>query len=404
MNIVTFIQGENSPCIIISRYLPFLNPTGMKLGSIQLLRGIAAILIVYAFSISFTMGLGKFKDFYFLSQIGYIGQDIFFVITGFLIAYVSTQYHGVEEGIVFLQRRFFRVNPLYYIASILCFSCQAAHSLYTSNALPRPTGWVWTGIADTILVVPTGDELSEYMPLLQAGWALAFDWLFYVLFFITVVTKVKRKLPVLIGFIVLLAAAGYFIKPTDLRLSFVMNPILGEFLLGIVAYQLYRRLHRVHAAIPAGLALAGIGWYIFLVFYGSGYISNPHYILGGTESLQRLGRWGLPAGGIVFGCIMLEKQGKLPRLWNHSLGRRIGDASYSITLVGMAVLGLFGLLYAKTGLKLPPNIAILVQMVVAVIVGMGFYRWVERPLVRWLNKFAKKTPPIVTQPMQPQST
>ena len=376
----------------------------MKLGSIQLLRGIAAILLVYAFSISFTRSLGKFQDFYFLSQIGYIGQDIFFVITGFLIAYVSTQYHGAEEGVLFLQRRFFRVNILYYIASILCFSCQAAHSLYTSNALPRPTGWVWTGIADTILVVPTGAELSEYHPLLEPGWALAFDWLFYVLFFITVVIKVKRKLPVLIGLIVLLAIAGYFIKPTDLRLGFVMNPILGEFLLGIVACQLYRRLHKIHPAILAGLVLAGIGWYSFLVFYGSGYISNPHYILGGSESLRRLGRWGLPAGCIVWGCAMLEKQGKLPRLWNNSLGRRIGDASYSITLTGMGVLGLFGLLYAKTGLKLSPNIGILVQLVVAVIVGMVFYRWVERPLVGRLGKFAKKPSQVVASPMQPQST
>lgn len=376
----------------------------MKLGSIQLLRGIAAILLVYAFSIGLTMGLTQLKDFYFLSQIGYIGQDIFFVITGFMMAYVAAQYSGWEEGLVFLQRRFFRVNPLYYIASILYILCQIAYTWFTSEMLPRPVSMLLTGFADTILVVPTTDKLNKYAPLLQAGWTIAFIWLFYVLFFVTVATKVKRKIPVLCLLLVLLAGAGYLVKPTDLRLSFLLNPILLEFVLGILACQLYRRLQKIHAVIPAGLALVGVGWYIFLVFNGAGFISNQYLILNGTQSLQRVGWWGLPAGCIVFGCAMLEKQGKLPRLWNNTLGRRLGDASYSISLVGMAVLALFGLLYAKTGLKLPPNIAILVQAAVAVVVGIGFYRWVERPLVRWLNKPAGKTSFRVTPPVQPQST
>ncbi len=376
----------------------------MKLGSIQLLRGIAAILIVYAFSIGLTMGLGQVKDFYFLSQIGYIGQDIFFVITGFMITLVATQYSGLEESAVFLQRRFFRVNPVYYIASILYILCQSAYTWFTSQMLPRPVSMMLTGFADTVLVVPTTGKLNQFAPLLQAGWTIAFIWLFYILFFITIVTKVKRKIPVLGGFIVLLACAGYLLKPIDLRLSFVMNPILLEFLLGILACQLYRRVQKVHPAIPAGLALAGIGWYIFLVFNGNGFIASQYLILNGTQSLQRVGWWGIPAGCIVLGCVLLEKQGKLPRLWNNSIGRRIGDASYSISLVGMAVLALFGLLYGKTGLSLPPNIAILLQVVVIVVLGIGFYRWVENPLVRWLNKFAQKKPHIVTPPMQPQST
>jgi peptidoglycan/LPS O-acetylase OafA/YrhL len=92
----------------------------MKINSIQYLRAIAAILVVYAHSLNF-IGNGNSiqANFYYLKNFGAIGVDIFFVISGFIITYVSYNLNGLNDFIVFIKKRFVRINPTYYFASTL---------------------------------------------------------------------------------------------------------------------------------------------------------------------------------------------------------------------------------------------------------------------------------------------
>jgi exopolysaccharide production protein ExoZ len=74
----------------------------MKINSIQYLRAIAAILVVYAHSLNF-MGGGDSSQskFFFLKHFGAIGVDLFFVISGFIITYVSFDLKGYKDFVIF---------------------------------------------------------------------------------------------------------------------------------------------------------------------------------------------------------------------------------------------------------------------------------------------------------------
>jgi peptidoglycan/LPS O-acetylase OafA/YrhL len=77
----------------------------MKLGSIQFLRAIAAILVLYAHSIDLQMGYSHSfqQDFFYWQNFGAFGVDIFFVISSFIISYSAGSYKGVREvgGLIF---------------------------------------------------------------------------------------------------------------------------------------------------------------------------------------------------------------------------------------------------------------------------------------------------------------
>ena len=98
----------------------------MQVYSIQVLRGICALLVVWAHS------YGSVNDLYpglgtELFSFGFVGVDIFFIISGFIIAYV-TQSKREQHSLTFLVKRFFRVVPLAWLA-IITFGFTSGYSL-----------------------------------------------------------------------------------------------------------------------------------------------------------------------------------------------------------------------------------------------------------------------------------
>ena len=67
---------------------------------IQYLRGIAAILVVFA-NFRFIPGLNG----------GAIGVDIFFILSGYIMSLTSAKY--INDKLIFIKKRFIRVYPLY---------------------------------------------------------------------------------------------------------------------------------------------------------------------------------------------------------------------------------------------------------------------------------------------------
>jgi exopolysaccharide production protein ExoZ len=198
----------------------------VRLKSIQALRALAAVLVAYCHSIDIQMqfSVSRQQHFHYLENFGAIGVDLFFVISGFIITLVARQYVGAKQGLRFLAKRFIRINPIYYVASLLF---EAVLLLKTMILLPADvrfslfTSGLPASIMSTLLIVPTSGKLLAYSPFLVVGWTLAFEWLFYALFFLLIWSRTPYKAAGLFLQIIVLVVAGSLFRSADYRVVFL---------------------------------------------------------------------------------------------------------------------------------------------------------------------------------------
>jgi exopolysaccharide production protein ExoZ len=362
----------------------------VKLKSIQALRAVAALLVAYSHSIDTQMrfSVSRQQGFYFLQDFGAIGVDLFFVISGFIITLVARDALGTMQGVRFLAKRFIRVNPIYYAASALykAVTVLAMMPFLPANLPFDPyTVGLQRSLTDTLLILPTTARPLSYAPLIVVGWTLAFEWIFYALFFLLIVGRTAHKALGLFVQIVVLVLVGRAFAITDQRLVYLTNPILLEFLFGVGICWVYLHGPRVPPWLATAFLLGGLAGYAYSIRYGFGEVSELLPVLTGRVGLKRVLWWGAPSALLAAGCVFLETAGALRRLWDNALLQRIGDASYSIYLVHLTVFAVCTLAYRTWGFFLPADLAVFVQLALAVAVSLAFYRYVEQPLLRGLH-------------------
>jgi peptidoglycan/LPS O-acetylase OafA/YrhL len=351
----------------------------MRLNSIQFLRASAVILVVHTHGLDIQMiySVSWQQHFFYLDNFGAIGADMFFVISGFIISYVANKYVGINEGLIFLKKRFLRVNPVYYFVSLIAFI------VFFICFNPFPWEKMFRELVDTIFMIPVLNIQTSLYPIISVGWTLSFEWWFYILFFLLVIVNVKNKVLPMILLILFAVMMGYIFRVKDFRLIFITNPIMLEFCLGVVIYWLY-----CHVKIPVYVGyitlLLGIAGYVYNIIFGYGNISELSNVIFGMDSIKRVLLWGGPSACIVAGCIFLENNGVLRFLWNNRLMLLLGAASYSIYLTHFPFFYLLMLLYARSGFFLNPDLAVLVHMLIALSVGILFYKVIEKPLLEHL--------------------
>src|SRR6185369_7350150 len=120
-----------------------------KVQSIQVLRALAVMAVVYAHV--FTTGRGT------------SGVDLFFVISGFIIARVSSD----RPPATFIKARLWRILPVYWLAAL---PYVAWPILYGTPD--------WAKVAATISLWPVWGGAYQ-QPLLPVAWSLYFEMLFY---------------------------------------------------------------------------------------------------------------------------------------------------------------------------------------------------------------------------------
>jgi peptidoglycan/LPS O-acetylase OafA/YrhL len=276
---------------------------------------------------------------------GAAGVDLFFVISGFIMANVSK---GRSAG-GFLRDRMWRIYPLWWVAVVpwLFF-------------LPRE--WQFTASSLSLWPIYGG---SYYVPVLLVGWTLSFELLFYCGMTLALATRAAVPLA-----LYALCLAGALAAPSPM-FNFVGSPMAIEFLLGVVVAQLPRRAV-LGLLIPAGIALIGTA------APETGLIAAA---LDPATAVWRVVQWGLPAALILWGALSLEPL--FEHRWSN-LPVAIGDASYSIYLFHPLVAYGFDLLW-------PARFALAVGL------GWTMHLIVERRIMkfRW-NRPARPRPvPVV---------
>jgi peptidoglycan/LPS O-acetylase OafA/YrhL len=148
------------------------NKTTGNIISIQLLRAIAALSITYLHCTT----AGNYKLF----STGAFGVDIFFIISGFIIAYMVSK--NTEN---FLIKRIIRIVPLYFLATVAMTLTVMFFSGFLDNRTISISGFI-----KSILFIP-GPENSG-LPILIQGWSLNYEMFFYVIMFLCILF-VKNK-------------------------------------------------------------------------------------------------------------------------------------------------------------------------------------------------------------------
>jgi exopolysaccharide production protein ExoZ len=267
-----------------------------KLRSIQVLRAVAAcaVVVLHAYPEAHAP-IGN-------AGYGAAGVDLFFVISGFIMASVA---QGRTAG-QFLRDRLWRIYPLWWVAVLPWLFM-----------VPRGPTFILSSLS--LWPIYAG---GYYEPVLKVGWTLSFELLFYLGMTLAIATRAAAPLALYALF--LLGA----LTTANPLLHFIGNPLALEFLMGVLVARLPR--HRaLGLLIPLGLSLFALT---------SPGIGDVEASLGPQWALSRVLQWGVPAALVVWGVLSLERLFKHRRF---DLPVAIGDASYSIYLCHpLAALGL----------------------------------------------------------------
>lgn len=364
-----------------------------KINSIQYLRAIAAILVVYTHCLSFVSSGDSYQaSFYHLKSFGAIGVDIFFVISGFIIAHVSTKLSGPKDTLGFIKKRFVRVNPTYYVASILALILRFISKPHD----PFPN----QEVLKTITVIPLFDTGSvAWKPILYIGWTLAYEWLFYLMFTIVLLLSISKKNITLVTIFVITSVIGYLIPIDSIQYRFATSAIVLEFCMGvIIASILVHTKGNMNWLYPLLALVTGLVWYALIVRNGYGFYAEAKYARFPVYYWSRFFIWGIPSAMIVFGVIFLEQSGKMS--FNNKILLLLGDASFSIYLIHTIFISFVNkfLNYVQF---IPLDILVLCAVVMGIIVSIVYYKLIEIPLLRYFNSvFFKKPNKVVTNIIQ----
>lgn len=331
-----------------------------RFDSIQALRGITALFIVLE-HIRF-MNCGAF------------GVDIFFCISGFMMMF-STH----KDTRHFLGKRLIRILPLYYAMSLGTFLLLVLFPGMFEQSRANPVF-----LLKSLLFLPFDIGGGVLQPLMRIGWTVNCEIFFYLLFLCALKLS-HRYRGLLCGLFlsVTVAAAALLPSPPDF-LVFYGNPVMLEFIFGILGYDIARKLYRLGQAsrlpkISLPVSILGL-----IAGFSGLVITKPGInILGFRRPLV----WGLPAMAIVICAFILGlylKQIPSPLV-------RLGDMSFSLYLVHYYPVMLLDRIFfdfsapsprALLGAAIAIAVSILLAHISFAVCEKKFSGWLRKKLIR----------------------
>lgn len=239
-----------------------------KIESIQILRGLAALAVVlfhYRFYLVPDGADRTVPDSLF--GWGGIGVDLFFVISGFIMVYVTDgKGYGLKTSASFIVNRLIRIVPMYYLILLVAFLTGGAMSTFhyadkVDNLISALTFRPYLQSPAPLYIDSSG--------MYNVRWTLNYEIYFYMAFSLCLLVKPRLialafwfALPVVVVYYLkgefTLSAKGYAFDSVFARL--LTNPIILEFGFGALAGFVYKKVsHYVEgksALVPLLIATA----------------------------------------------------------------------------------------------------------------------------------------------------
>lgn len=348
--------------------------------NIQALRGFAALCVVlhHLSLIEQKYSVHQIIPRY-ITDLGIMGIDLFFVISGFIMATVTRgQFQSGHHARLFLLRRIIRIYPIYWFFTALALIAFFINPLWVNSSQNNQFDWL-----NSLFLLP-----SNILPLLNVGWTLIHEMYFYLVFcgFIWLFSE-RRLTPLLLGWAVIVIAANiYSVIGYNATTRLVFNPMTLEFIGGaLLAIVITNPTKNANHWLWLVFAIIIIAAYFFIQ-------SSTHRLFFTNPKLQvNAGDWrrvisfGLPSILTIMFVVYLEhKRTIFSRCW-----LALGDSSYSLYLSHILVLSACGKLWKIASQdSIYENYLVLPAiLIIAITVGWLSYQYIEKPLMAVSKKY-----------------
>jgi peptidoglycan/LPS O-acetylase OafA/YrhL len=371
-----------------------LGTPSRRIGQLDLLRAVAIFLVLGAHKYAVSLWRNS----------GWMGVDLFFVLSGFLVSGLLFKEFIERRGIRldrFLIRRALKIYPAFY------FMLAATLAIELYRGAPVRSGRF---LAEMLFV-------QNYLPSIYGHtWSLAVEEHFYILLSIGLVAASRRAPDDRFSLRVVPAAAAFvMVVCLCLRIATALRPADGPF-------DVRRYLCPTHLRLDSlafGVLLSY--WYHFhhdrfigiarrrgAILATSALLIAPSVWLGVENlSVVTLGFTGLYLGfgGILAVCLALpRREGADTSALGlaGSLLARIGAYSYGIYLWHMLVVSLgVSLLRRAYGGPLPYLLEFVLYAAISVLLGVVMTRLVELPVLRLRDRLFPSRAGVVAGPIRP---
>lgn len=258
----------------------------MKINSIQILRGGAAWMVVLHhfmqlfYNFTPTNFLGNFFSFH-----GGFGVDIFFVISGFIMAYILSTNNSITSKNFFINR-IIRIVPNYWFWTLVVLIMGVFIEKLSSSYATFET------VLMSLLFISheNPDPILGIYPTLTVGWTLNIEMFFYFILAFILLFKFSlfQKMFITV-FIILILPFIYKVFGIEFYKYVFGNIRLFEFAFGIIVFYFWKEHNKVffskYLILSASLLLITLNFI-------------PNYL--GLKPI-------LISGLIVYLCLILEK-------------------------------------------------------------------------------------------------
>uniref|UniRef100_UPI0011DD4172 acyltransferase family protein n=1 Tax=Shewanella marina TaxID=487319 RepID=UPI0011DD4172 len=199
--------------------------------SIQVMRGFAAILVVFYHIYYISKLYSDYNIRHF--ELLHLGVDIFFILSGFIMVYIINKGDSFSNNMIlkFLKDRIIRIVPLYWFFTIVMFLSYIFIFDKEKSIIE---------LLKSLFFIPYYDSFSfGIYPILGVGWTLNYEMYFYFLIIISIYLFRSNYFKPLVLSMVLISVFGYFIidDNTISNNPFIytyFNHYLLEFCIGLI--------------------------------------------------------------------------------------------------------------------------------------------------------------------------
>ena len=316
-----------------------------KIDSIQILRFLAAFSVMMVHLPLF--GFGAW------------GVDIFFVISGFIMMYVT---ESNERN--FLVKRIIRIVPLYWMLTMGVFSI----AIFFPNLLNNTSANL-EHLIKSLFFIPFDKNGTGHFPILFLGWTLNFEIIFYLLFSISLFVSKRNRLILCSALIILFLFSNFLLSKKNFIFSTYYEFIFLEFIFGMVAFIIWNKFKNK-------ITNSFFNHFIFflIIFVVAIILSNLNFI--------RVIHYGIFSFALLIYFLFFLNNLKFPKTLVS-----LGDASYCMYLLHPYIVQFFYKIFKLNSYNfLIQSVFTLIIIILVCLTSILIYNFIEKPINKNLRK------------------